>query len=224
MPTRVRGDMAYDTTVYTLQSFEIDLVQRLTLPGFVIDQGDSLELRIPADSICFKELVAEVSDSTMLKQNIAYQDVHRFFNFPMMWVVLGVIAILSIAIFLIYGKRIRRYFQIKQLNKNYRVFSDNITQLIHQLKDDANADLAETALKLWKDYLERLEAIPYSKLTTKEILGLEHTSELKQPLASIDKSVYGRLIENELYRSFQAIEDFTQHRFSLKIDTLKHGN
>ena len=75
----------------------------------------------------------------------------------------------------------------------------------------------------WKNYLERLELQPFSKLTTKEILALEFTSELKEALRNIDRSVYGNHRDAELYKSFQDIEDFTQHRFHMKIEDIKNG-
>ncbi len=68
-----------------------------------------------------------------------------------------------------------------------------------------------------------LEDKPYTKLTTKEIMMLEYTKELKETLRNIDRSVYGRVPNEELYKEFQAVEDFTQHRYSVITDQIKNG-
>jgi hypothetical protein len=53
-------------------------------------------------------------------------------------------------------------------------------------------------------------------------MALEHTAELKDTLKSIDRSVYGKKENAELFKDFQAIEDFTQHRYQLIIDQIKN--
>ncbi|MEQ9007832.1 MAG: hypothetical protein RLP12_08110, partial [Ekhidna sp.] len=40
--TQIRGDLAFDSTVYTIQSYEIDKVQYLKLPAVVLNGRDSI--------------------------------------------------------------------------------------------------------------------------------------------------------------------------------------
>jgi hypothetical protein len=64
----------------------------------------------------------------------------------------------------------------------------------------------------------------FTKLTTQEILSnYDHTEELKTALKSIDRCIYGGITDENLYRHFQSIEDFTQYRYGKKIDEIKHG-
>ncbi len=49
--TRVVDGLAYDSTVYTLQSFEIDKVQYLKLPAIILNEGDSTIIETRLDSI-----------------------------------------------------------------------------------------------------------------------------------------------------------------------------
>ena len=55
--TELRNDNAFDSVVYGFQSFEIDLIQKLQLPVFVIQSNDSIVLTTPLDSLFFEELV-----------------------------------------------------------------------------------------------------------------------------------------------------------------------
>jgi hypothetical protein len=223
--TELRNDNAFDSVVYGLQSFEIDLIQKLQLPVFVVQSNDSIILTTPLDSLFFEELVPlqQVSDTTQLIQNTQYNPVARLYNYPLMWIILGILLAISLIIFFTFGQKIKNYFTIRRLKKEYGLFSNFISQLINLLKESVDQERAAQGLTHWKNYLERLELEPFSKLTTKEILALEFTSELKEALQNIDKNVYGNQKDPELYKSFQEVEDFTQHRFHMKIEDIKNG-
>ncbi|MFT4834729.1 MAG: hypothetical protein ACI83W_001098 [Marinoscillum sp.] len=219
----VLNGLVKDSAIYTLQSFEIDPVQYLSLPAFIINpKRDTTVIEMDLDSIFLQELVAQVSDTTQLKVNVDYQNVRRQFNYPLLWIIIGVLVILTIAGFLIFGKKIQRTFKLRRLRKAYIRFSEKLSNDIHLLRKDPEIALAEKVVSDWKKFLELLEDVPFSKLTTKEIMALEHTAELKDTLKSIDRSVYGKKENAELFKDFQAIEDFTQHRYQLIIDQIKN--
>ena len=223
--TRLINDNAFDSAVYGFLSFEIDLIQKLQLPIFVIQSNDSIILTTPLDSIFFKELVTlqQVSDTSQLIKNTNYNPVNELFNYPLLWIILAVLSIILALIILIFGRKIKNYFIIRRLKKEYNLFSNLISECIHSTKENIDRAWATRGLIQWKNYLEKLERKPFSKLTTKEILELDFTSELKEALRNIDKSVYGNQRDEKLYKSFQDIEDFTQHRFQMKIESIKNG-
>ena len=105
--------MAFDSTVYTVQSFEIDKVQYLQLPAIILNGSDSTVINTPLDSIFLTELAPFVSDSTSLKKNLAYQNVNTQFNYPLLYYVLGGLILLTIILLLIFGKRIIKCDQTK---------------------------------------------------------------------------------------------------------------
>ena len=221
--TELRNDNAFDSAVYGFQSFEIDLIQKLQLPVFVIQSNDSIVLATPLDSLFFEELVPlqQVSDTTQLILLILSFITRNIINYPLMWII--EMAQFTLTAYYLLGQKIRNYFTIRRLKKEYGLFSNFISQSIHALKENVDRERAAQGLTQWKNYLERLELQPFSKLTTKEILALEFTSELKEALRNIDRSVYGNHRDAELYKSFQDIEDFTQHRFHMKIEDIKNG-
>ena len=223
--TRLINDNAFDSAVYGFLSFEIDLIQKLQLPIFVIQPNDSIVLTTPLDSIFFKELVSvqQVSDTSQLIENTKYNPVNELFNYPLLWIILAILSITLALIFLIFGRKIKNYFVIRRLKKEYNLFSNLISQCIQATRENVDRNWANKGLTQWKNYLEKLEHKPFSKYTTKEILELDFTSELNEALRNIDKSVYGNINDPELYKSFQDIEDFTQHRFHMKIEVIKNG-
>lgn len=220
--SKLKSGNIYDSAIYTLQCYEIDPIQKLKLPAILLSEGDSLLIFSKQDSILFNPLVAQVSDTTKLKTNLAYVNVNTKFNYPMMWIILGVLSIIIISSLLIFGKTILRKIKLRKLKKDYIKFSDELTLFIRELKENPKKETAELAISKWKKFSEKLEEKPYSKLTSKEILRLGYTSELSDPLRVIDRFIYGGLVEDNLFKQFHSIEDFTQHRYSVVVENIKN--
>ncbi|WP_258104893.1 hypothetical protein [Marinoscillum sp. MHG1-6] len=221
---RLPSGQVYDTAIYTLQCYEIDPSQGLSVPVIILSpKGDSTKIFTKADTILFYELAPVVTDTTSLRTNVAYTEVDTLFNFPLLWISLGVVVVLALVTFLIFGKKIRRILKLKKLKKDYIRFSEELTQYIRTLKENPDKITAERALVSWKNFSERLEDKPYSRMTTREILGFGYTAELDEPLRGIDKCIYGGATDKELYRHFQSIEDFTQHRYTITVDEIKNS-
>ena len=222
-PTVIRDGLAFDSTIYIIQSYEIDKVQYFQLPAAVLNGADSTVYQSDLDSIFLTELAPFVSDSTKLRKNLAFQNVNRQFNYPLMYYILGGLLLLAVVLLLIFGKRIIKWIKLRRLRKQYEKFSETFSAYIKQLKVDPEPNLAEQALSSWKQYQQRLEKVPFSVMTTKEILAEDFTKELNDPLKSIDRVVYGRRIQENVFQDFQQIEDFTQDRYSKKVMEIRHG-
>lgn len=222
-PTRLKNQLAFDSTVYTVQSYEIDLVQYLQLQAFILDGQDSTMINTPLDSIYLTELAPFATDTTQLIANTSYSKVNRVFNYPLLYYIIGGLILISIILLLVFGKRIIRFFKLRKLRKEYEKFTGQLSGYIQNLKSDPQADLAEKALFFWKRYQERLDRYPFTKLTTKEILNEDFTRELEKPLKSVDRLVYGKRPNETVYQDFQQIEDFTQYRYNKKVEEIKDG-
>lgn len=221
-PTEIKEGLAFDSTVYTIQSFEIDKIQYLKLPAIILNGIDSTIINTPLDSIFLTELAPMVSDTTKLKTNLAYQLVDTQFNYPLMYYVLGGLTLLIIILLLIFGKRIIKWLKLRRLRSQYEQFSEAFNLYIKKLKVDPDPKLAEKALVLWKSYQQRLDKVPFTVLTTKEILSQDFTQELEKPLKSVDRVVYGKRVQEDVFQDFQQIEEFTQDRYSKKVEEIKY--
>lgn len=222
-PTESTGDLAYDSTVYTIQSYEIDLVQYLQLPTVILNGEDSTVINTPLDSIFFTELAPMVSDTTQLIANTNYSLVGTQFNYPLFYYLIGGLVLISIVLLLIFGKKIIRFFKLRKLRKEYENFSGQLAEYIGKMKDNPESTMVEKALVFWKKYQEKLDKYPFTKLTTKEILKNTEAKELEKPLMSIDRLVYGKRPTEAVFQDFQQIEDFTQYRYNKKVEEIKNG-
>ncbi|MEQ9467101.1 MAG: hypothetical protein RLN88_06780 [Ekhidna sp.] len=222
-PTKVKNGLAYDSTVYIIQSFEIDQVQYLWLPAIILNNRDTTIINTPLDSIFLTELAPVVSDTTKLKTNVDYQTVERTFNYPLLYYILGGLILIIIILLLIFGKQIIKWFKLRRLRIQFEQFDVIFSDYVKKLKVDPDPELAERALVFWKSYQQRLEKLPFSVLTSKEILGYDFAGELEKPLKSIDRVVYGKRVDENIFQDFLQIENFTQHRYSKKVEEIKDG-
>ncbi len=222
-PSKLIGSKAFDSTIYTVQSFEVDAVQYLALDAFILKGTDSIPFKVPLDSIYLAELAPVVTDTTSLKENLNYQAVGQQFNYPLFYYIAGGLVAFALIAMAIFGKRIVKYYKLRKLAKDYRLFSETLDKYVLSLKKEPNAEQAEKALSHWKKYQQKLDKVGFTTFTTKEILALAFTHELANPLKSIDRAVYGKRAEETLYQEFQLIENFAQERYQKRVDNIKYG-
>lgn len=226
-PTKSNGGVSVDSAVYYLTTFEVDRVQMLNLPVYIVQVQDCTMVESPMDSVLITQLVAKVPDSLSvdklpLKMNTAYQKVFFQFNFWIVLIIAGVLILLALVVWIFFGKRIRHYFKIRSLKKQHAQFAAAYTHVVQQVQSTFSAMTAEHALSLWKKYMEQLEARPYTKLTTKETLSLVHDDRLLQNLRSIDTAIYGH--NTSVYDSLNYLKNFADERFTKKLEEVNHGN
>lgn len=226
LATRTTNGISYDSAIYTLTTFEIDSVQFLGLPVFQVQKRDCLTYNPIADTVFFKELVGPLPDTLAanqlpLKANTSYNPVQWLLNYPLISILVGSLLVVALIIWLIFGKRIRKYFTLKRLVRSHQAFIMQFEQSLDNLKKKFTPEHAETSITIWKRYMEELSSVPYTKYTTREILEKEG-NHLKSTLASIDRMIYGRMTPITL-DSFFDLKEYTQHRFTQKLEDIKNG-
>jgi len=221
--TRSDSLLSFDSVVYLLTSFEIDQVQRLALPVFVIKDGDSIIWDSNPDSVFLAELITILPDSLDLKSNTSFSQVARQFNYPYLITGLAIFVILALGVFLIFGKKIRKGYLLYRLNKSHQKFIAKFRQLVGELEPDMPSSGSEKILVLWKKYMERLEKKPFTKLTTKEILASQENKPLSKPLKMVDENIYGNISRGNIKDCFEDLEYFSGERYNFKIEKVKNG-
>jgi hypothetical protein len=226
-PTQTVHGESYDSVVYQLYTFDVSEIQRLALPVFVVQERDCTRHAPSRDSIVLISMLpGDVPDSVSaqdlpLRSNTFYQNVSKFFNYPMVVLAVVVVLILAIITWLVFGKRIRKHYRLKKLKKNHAKFIETYGLLIQQLKTQFAATKTEVALSHWKKYLEQLERKPYTKLTTRETIRLEHDEQLAKSLQELDRAIYGG--HSSAVTPLVYLQQVAENRFAKKMEEVKHG-
>lgn len=216
--TRTDSALSLDSVVYFLATFEIDTIQYLQLPIYLIDEFDSVELLPARDSIVLKHVVDVIPDSVAVILNTEYQKVPLAFNYPYFTAALIVLFISAIVVFFAFGRRIRKLLQVYWLGRRHKRFIKQFGEAITLKEIEVEKSLAS-----WKKYLEKLEQIPYSKFTTKEITAAIKDDTLKEYLSIIDRYIYTTKDKPETKPAFEALLGLVEERYNKKIDQIKNG-
>ena len=227
-PTKSDSTHSYDSAVYYLTSFEIDSVQQLKLPVFVLHGKDSTPVYAENDAVILQQMVSEIPDSVAVEaapliENTTYKAVNLQFNYP--YFIIGAIILVFIIIlfFLLFGKNIRRHFKLKKLRKANDKFIEQYDALVLSEKEPAK-EKAEKVLVLWKKYLERLETKPYTQLTTKEIIQYYKPESIADALKTIDRLIYSnQSVNGEMMAKYTALKIYSQERYESKVKEVNHG-
>jgi len=226
-PTHTNHQVSVDSAVYFLSTYELDSVQWLGLPVFVLNRTDCTAVYAQPDTLFIKTSVKVIPESVTakdlpLKYNADYLDVRWLLNYPLFLLIGGVLILILIIVGIVFGKKIRRYFLLRRLNKNHLAFLQRFAQHIEKLRKENTYAGAEAALVDWKKYMESLVGRPYTKFTTKEILKMAADETLGKALHAIDRMVYAR-DGSSSPEVFEPLRTFSQDQFNRRTEEVKHG-
>jgi hypothetical protein len=195
------------------------------MPVYVLTGSDCTAVFGAADSIFLKQLVQHMPDSVAaeqlpLKTNTGFLNTSWLFNYPVAtYVFVGLVAI-SIVVWLVFGKRIRRYYKLKRLDKEYKDYVKRLWEAMQRVQTEFSPMNAEAALSIWKKYMERLEQKPYTKYSSKEILQLINDANLPGTLQTVDRMVYGGIASDR--KVFEELAEVSKTRYNDKIEKVSH--
>lgn len=213
------GGFSFDSVVYYLQSFEMDSLQVIRLPIYVIEGGDSVAVYAQQDTIYLEAI--PVSSADPLRETVQYREVSLLFNYPYLIAFLVVLILIVVAVLLIFGKQIRQRIALYRLRKSQEKFISQFDARASELTATGAKVVAEDAFIFWKRYMEKLERIPYTKLTTKELSAYHKSTELQTAMRNMDKNIYGKFNKEEAYNDLLNLKAFAQERYQAKAEEVK---
>jgi Sec-independent protein translocase protein TatA len=224
--TKTSNGISYDSTIYYFTSFELDQIQKLSLPAFIVSLRDCTLVAAEPDSVFLVEVAETPPDSLSaqnlpLKTNILYENVWHQFNYFIILIILTSLVIIALVIWFVFGKKIIRYFKIKKITKRHYEFITNFTENINKLSENQSSKQTEQAVFLWKKYMEYLERKPYTKLTTKETAAVTPDEVLRQSLKDIDSAIYGHT--HNVVNALEYLKEFSENQFQKRLADIKHG-
>ncbi|MDQ2657109.1 MAG: hypothetical protein M3Y60_06780 [Bacteroidota bacterium] len=224
--TETADGISVDSTVYYVTTFEVDRVQYLSLPVYVTHGSDCTVFHTGVDSVLITQFVAHVPDTIAtaelpLRATTTYQKVFYNINVWMLVIIAAAVLILLLVGWILFGKKIRRYFATKKLLKNHTAFLDRYNAVVRQLSARFSPPATESALVTWKRYMEQLESRPYTKLTTKETQGLLGEPAITNDLSQIDRAIYGH--NTQVVDSLENLKKFADQQFRRKLKEVQHG-
>ena len=214
---------SFDSVIYYLSTFEIDSVQYLQLPVYIKQEDDSAAIYTAPDSINLFYIIQEMPDSVKLKENTSFFEISDKFNYPVFMIILGTLLLAALIGLMFFGKRLSRWIRILIMRRKHKRFVNKFYLKLEALRDNRAGVDPEDILGDWKKYMEKLEMEPYTKLTTKELIGLHADQRLKDNLRSIDRYIYGNIKEKPLHEHFEKLLEYSIERYDVRLKELRNG-
>ncbi len=221
-PTVSREGISYDSVVYELLSFEVDTFQTLALPVFLIQGKDSTKIEADTDSLAFSHTVLTLpkvpEEQVVLKEDTVFRQIALRFNYPYLLIGSAILFTLGLMLYLSFGKKLVIMYRLHRLKKQHEAFLSSF-----RFSDRPDGQESNTVLLQWKKYMEQLEGLPYTKLSTKEMALQRGTAELSPSLKTIDRTIYGGHQDEHLAKSFAKLREFSNAKFKQKAVQIKNG-
>ncbi|MGF1638721.1 MAG: hypothetical protein ACFCUU_16725 [Cyclobacteriaceae bacterium] len=222
--TKSDSTLSRDSAVYTLATFEIDSIQYLELPVYIINGKDSVAVNSKMDSVILIQVVKEITEETSFIADNTFYDVPTDFNYPYFLIALAILVFISLVVLLFFGRKIMNQYRKWKLQKNHKKFTALFQSIIRDFENGSSSRSAEDVLSIWKKYMEKLEKTPYTKLTSKEI-SKKHpeSAELSNTLRHIDKSIYSDQHDARLHLQFEFLLSFSTQQHNQRLKEVQHG-
>ena len=199
-----------DSSLYILRSFEIDSIQSIRLNSFILNGKDCLEISSNYDTVYFKSLVNNTDQK--VKKNMSFNEILSIINTYKLSLYIIIFICLILAVYLLFRKKIIAYFRKRKVLKSHALFNKEFEKIKKLFKTNTDKNNLEKIILIWKRYIEKLTSIPYSSMTTKEIIDFFDNENLIKSLKYIDEMIYSdKLIEMDKF-SFKYLLDYADSK------------
>lgn len=224
------GKQAIDSAAYTLAAFELDTLQSLRLPVFVIAaSGDSIPVYANPDQVTINFVIETVPDSVVLEEEAEFTNVPLEFNYPYWFFGAGVLLLLAIISFILFRKKAGKAFQSYKIKKQYLRFEQKYSKLSQEAISNRKPENTAAVVAFWKQYLQNLTGSPYTSYTSRQVTErIDETNNgaasqaLKQALLQADRHIYGNRA-GQLPASFEQLKQTATALYQQRKETVQHG-
>lgn len=225
-PTKTEQGNSRDSAVYTLVTFETQAVQPLQVPILIVGEADCTALFSQPDTVFLhSSLQTTRPDTLALATETSIRPLPQQFNYPALGLVLASMLIIGGAVYLLFGKSIRRQWELYMLHQRHLRFLQEYNRLIRSINATTATENANRAIVHWKLYLENLQGDPFTSMTTREIVeritGTQsarttlNPRQLGDALKHTDGMIYGGVFSPQSAPALRLLRDVatqTYHR------------
>ena len=222
VPTRTLGKVSLDSAVYYLATYQVEEQQRLNLSFQVIRPSDTLTYSLGSDSIAFWDVVAPFPEVIRSIPEATLRPFSLEFNTPytVAWGMLIIVTLSALAIWL--TPPLRRRFKRSRLQRQHTQWLDRLDRITESLTTSPeDRQAAERWLQHWKAYVEKLDGLPYTRLTTRELLSHEELRGLADSLRAFDRAIYGGKSSPQLLDGMPPLRNYAITRFEHRLERLE---
>lgn len=216
-PTQTTGSgllaLSRDSAVYTLVSFETDSIQALQVPVRSLNTTDCTAYWTQIDTVFLQSNLPRARSglqhpkSLRLATETQLAPLLQQFNYLALATGLILLCAGAALLYGLFGRVIRRQWQLYLLNRRYLRFLQNYNQLSRRIDSFTAAETANEAVLMWKTYLEQLERRSYHSLTTPELAERMNNKKVTDALREADQMIYGGAFSSQSQQALYTLRD-----------------
>lgn len=219
--TKSNDSLSVDSAVFTFSTFDLAPVQKIAFPVYLVTKGDSIEIVSDSVSVFLKEIIQELPDQIELKGNTELNQLDYEFDKRPWLIAGGVILVVILVGFFLFGKKIVNRYRSWILNKRHTQFKVDFEVLVQGMEGDKTK--IESLLSLWKDHLTLLTGEPFNTFSTLDIFKKTKNEQLRDDLKVMDQLIYSSKYLESISDLTSSLLSFTEIEFEKKIKGLKNA-
>jgi hypothetical protein len=210
-PTSTDKNGSLDSVIYFLKTFTIQPQLTLSLPIFLITEADSNVSFSSLDTVQIAQLISkEALDAGIPAIDFSTVKTKKPFDYLSYVKYLLLITFTFGSIYLLFGNYIYRRYRLLIYRKRHRDF---VAKFKRYIKDSDTSQNVNQALILWKKHLQYLENVPFTTLTTKEIIEAIPNERLGEALRTMDMNIYGEVQSSQMIFAMSKLLDIANERY-----------
>lgn len=218
--THTQDSTTLDSAVYFLSNFALDSIKRYRLPVFEVLRYDSIH-HFPEDATLFLKLtIAEMPDELVFMETNQYQAIKKEINYPYWIIGIAVFLLVTISLFLIFGKDVRRKWRVYKEKRKQRRFHSQWTKTKNRFIANPTLESADILLGLWKSRMQSLTDKPYREWTATEIAEHLEQPELLKDFRKIELIIYANRPADDVQQACRNLENVITSTYEQKIKSL----
>lgn len=209
-----------DSAVYYLSNFSLEPVQQYRIPVFEVLRYDSIS-HFPVEApLHLKLTIDEMPDELVFKETNRYQPINKDFNYPYLIIGLAALLVLAVGSFLIFGKKIRKNWQVYLEKKRQKRFIDQWNRIKKEFTARPTLDNADELLGLWKARMENLTGKPFKEWTATETAEYLEMPEILADFRRIELIIYAARPAEDVEKACDHLEAISTSTYHQKIKAL----
>ena len=201
----------------------MDSIQSLQLSSYIISRGDSLKITSNTDSININNEIISINPNLKVKYNTIYSKIQSLINYKNILTISSIVISIIILVYILFGKRVRKYIKIRSLNKKLKKFTIKYEKQLSIYNSNKFKNELEKLLIIWKVYMEYISNNPYLSSTTKEIEKFKKDIKIIKSLKEIDRKIYSKENEGVELKDINYLYDEAKKAFNVKLNEIKNG-
>jgi hypothetical protein len=202
--TFTKDTISTDSMIFTLRVFEINKIQKLSLPVSLVLNKDSLTYWSNMDSVILQEFIpdsilkdAEIGSSSGFLQ----QSENQKLSIPVK-IVMGSFLLLCL-VALAFRNKIKIFIDYLRFQKKQRDF---VTKFKKMMRAEESLELLQNVINSWREQMTILERKPFDTLSSVEI-EKESGQNAGQALREIESSLFGSQKSDRIPIALQILFD-----------------